>query len=779
MPHNRGLLGNNSDYRTRQQVLELVQQGRLQPSPYSYNRLLKRCAELGDLSEGRIIHARVLTSEFKDDIVIRNSIINMYAKCGNLGEARNCFNEMPYKDTVTWTTMIIAYTQSGRPEEGLSLFLKMLHLGTKPNNFTFSSVLRASGSISSAKHGMHIHTLCIKYGCDSNVYVGTSLVDMYAKCGHVYEAESIFDGLVSKNEASWNTLISCHARKNEGEKALSLFQRMKKEGFEPSDFTYSSVLNACARMGILEQGKWIHAHVVKYGMMHIGFVGNTLLLMYAKCGSIEDAEKAFLRLTKRTVVSWNSMLTGYAQHGLGHKSLEEFKDMLKNGIQPNSITFLCLLMACSHAGLVEQGQYYLNMMKTYNLEPKNEHYVTFVDLLGRAGKLDQALRFIWDMPIQPVAEIWKCLLGACRMHSNLNLGVYAAERVFDLDPYDSGPYVILANMYALAGRKNDVAKVRKMMKECGLRKEPACSWLEVENSVHVFVADDDSHPQSKEIYKMWEKISTKIKEIGYVPDTSQVLLFVDEHEREAKLQRHSEKLALAFACVNMPPKSTIRIKKNIRVLPNGPYSGIIERKEFCNTGFSYGGYYQICGSLCEELEIVPVDARKVANVQITEQKFLPIMRIYDGWYEILKIQKFRRMVSYAGFYSFTAVLSYAYTNNTTRAGFSRGDQFYASYPAGTEMLTDTAKLYKAALGNCFEVEDWGPIEFCIMDKHFDRQGKSPYAYHAVVVVLQWCAVDGWLGGEERDDGNTWLIFFLTGSLMEVDKKVEPWLPTEL
>ncbi|XP_021720346.1 pentatricopeptide repeat-containing protein At3g24000, mitochondrial-like [Chenopodium quinoa] len=562
--HHRDLL-KSSDVKTSQQARKLVERGCLQPDPLFYNRLLKKCVELGDLREGRIIHALVLTSEFKDDIFILNNIINMYVKCGSLGEARICFDEMPAKDTFTWTTMIVAYTQNGRPEAGLSMIPKMLHLGLKPNNFTFSILLKASGAISSAKHGMHIHTLCIKYGCDSNVYVGTSLVDMYARCGLIDEAQSIFDGLVSKNEVSWNALIAGHARKDRGEEALKLFQSMKREDFDPSDFTYSTVLNACASAGILEQGKWIHAHVIKCGVKLTDFVGHTLLHMYAKCGSIEDAEKVFARLVERDVVSWNSILTGYAQHGLGHKSLEQFDIMLKTGMQPNAITFLCLLTSCSHAGFVEQGQYYFEMMKTYGLEPKIEHYVTIVDLLGRAGKLDQALKFIRDMPVKPVAEIWKCLLGACRMHRNMELGVYAAEQTFDLDPYDSGPYVILANMYALAGRRNDVAKVRKMMKDSRVRKEPACSWVEIENAVHVFVADDDTHPQSKEIYDMWESISAKIKEIGYVPDTSHVLLFLEDHEREAKLQHHSEKLALAFACLNTPPKSTIRIKKNIRV----------------------------------------------------------------------------------------------------------------------------------------------------------------------------------------------------------------------
>ncbi|KAK9734354.1 hypothetical protein RND81_04G133900 [Saponaria officinalis] len=536
-----------------------------QLDPVFYIGVLKQCAEFGRVRDGRMVHAHVFKSEFNDDIEINNNILYLYSKCGVLGEAQKIFDEMPLKDTFTWTAMIIAYSQNGNPEKGLSLFPQMVRLGFKPNKFTFSSLLKASRAVSTRKHGMHMHALCIKYGYESSIYIGTALVDTYVRYGLMNEAELIFDGLVSKNEVSWNALIAGYARKDEVDKALDLFQRMKRESFDPDDFTYSSVLSACASSGALEQGKWIHGHVIKSGTKLVDFVGNTLLHMYAKCGSIMDAEKVFARSTKRSIVSWNSMLAGYAEYGLGLKSLELFNKMLKTEMRPNEITFLCLLTACSYAGLVEEGRRYLDTMKLYGLEPKVEHYVTVVDLLGRAGKLNEALTFITSMPVEPVAEIWKAMLSACKLHRNLELGVYAAERVFELDPYDSGPYIILSNIYASVGRKADVAKVRMAMKECGVSKEPACSWVEIENVVHVFVAGDDTHPQIKEIHKSWENISVKIKEIGYEPDTTQVLLFVDEHERKVNLQQHSEKLALAFAVLNTPRGSTIRIKKNIRV----------------------------------------------------------------------------------------------------------------------------------------------------------------------------------------------------------------------
>ncbi|XWS19257.1 hypothetical protein CRYUN_Cryun31cG0000400 [Craigia yunnanensis] len=247
------------------------------------------------------------------------------------------------------------------------------------------------------------------------------------------------------------------------------------------------------------------------------------------------------------------MLTAYAQHGLGKEAMQWFQEMLRTGVVPNEITFLCLLTACSRAGLLHQGKYYFKFMRNYNTEPQISHYVTMVDLLGRAGLLDEAKRFIGEMPIKPTAAVWGALLGASRMHKNMELGTYAAERVFELDPHDSGPLVLLSNIYASAGRWSDAAKVRKMMKESGVKKEPACSWVEIENTLHVFVANDDAHPQIEEIRKMWEEISKRIKEIGYVPDTSHVLFYMDQQEREVKLQYHSEKLALAFALLNSPP----------------------------------------------------------------------------------------------------------------------------------------------------------------------------------------------------------------------------------
>ncbi|KAM0042752.1 putative tetratricopeptide-like helical domain superfamily, DYW domain-containing protein [Helianthus debilis subsp. tardiflorus] len=572
-------------------VLDLIDQGVLEPDGKLYNQLLNKCTQLGKIKEGKLVHNHFLRSRFKHYMVIQNTALNMYAKCGCLDDARQVFDKMPVKDMVTWTAMITGYSQNEKPEEALVLFPEMLRAEMKPNHFTFSSLLKAAGARTDEREGEQIHGFCLKYGYDSNVYVGSALVELYCRYERMNEAHFVFDGLVDKNEVSWNSLIAAHARKSEGDKALRVFQRMQRHDFKPTHFTYSSIFSACASTGSLEQGTWIHAHMLKSGLKLIAFIGNTLLDMYAKSGSFDDAIRVFDRLVKPDVVSWNSMLTAYAQHGLGEKTLDHFEKMKKTGIEPNSVTFLCVLTACSHGGLLDKGQYYFELMKKSNIEPDVSHYVTMVDLLGRAGQLDRALNFIEELPIEPTSAIWGALLGACRMHKNMELGAYAAERVFELDPYDSGPHILLYNIYASAGKWNEASKVRKFMKEIGVKKEPACSWVDIENSVHMFVANDENHPMQNEINKMWGKISEKIKEIGYVPDTSHVLLYVDEQEREVKLQYHSEKLALAFALLKTPPGSTIRIKKNIRVCGD------------CHSAFKYA-------SLVVEREIILRDTNR-------------------------------------------------------------------------------------------------------------------------------------------------------------------------
>ncbi|XP_037442190.1 pentatricopeptide repeat-containing protein At3g24000, mitochondrial-like [Triticum dicoccoides] len=545
--------------------LDLLDAGELAPTPRVYHSFITACAQSKNLEDARKIHAHLGSSRFAGDAFLDNSLIHMYCKCRSVLDARNVFDQMRRKDMVSWTSLIAGYAQNDMPVEAIGLLPGMLKGRFKPNGFTFASLLKAAGAYADSGTGRQIHALAVKCGWHEDVYVGSALLDMYARCGKMDMATAVFDKLDSKNGVSWNALISGFARKGDGESALMTFAEMLRNGFEATHFTYSSVFSSIARLGALEQGKWVHAHVIKSRQKLTAFVGNTLLDMYAKSGSMIDARKVFDRVDNKDLVTWNSMLTAFAQYGLGKEAVSHFEEMRKSGVYLNQITFLCILTACSHGGLVKEGKRYFEMMKEYDLEPEIDHYVTVVALLGRAGLLNYALVFIFKMPMEPTAAVWGALLAACRMHKNAKVGQFAADHVFELDPDDSGPPVLLYNIYASTGQWDAAARVRMMMKTTGVKKEPACSWVEMENSVHMFVANDDTHPQAEEIYKMWGEISKKIRKEGYVPDMDYVLLHVDDQEKEANLQYHSEKLALAFALIEMPAGATIRIMKNIRI----------------------------------------------------------------------------------------------------------------------------------------------------------------------------------------------------------------------
>ncbi|XP_078438604.1 tetratricopeptide repeat (TPR)-like superfamily protein [Wolffia australiana] len=549
------------------QILDLIDAGEVVPDLGIYSDLVRLCANCRLQEHARLVHAHFQRSHFTADVFLNNSFINMYCKCGAMAEAQQIFDGMLERDMVSWTALISGYSTSATPEKAISLFPRMLAGGFFPNAYTLASLVKACGAMANGPPVCTLHCFSVKYGLNSSVFVGSAMVDVYARQGRTDEARKLFLSLPAKNEVSWNALIAGFSREGDVDSAMESFVEMQRSSgfFKASHYTYSSMFVACARIGSLEQGKWVHAHLVKSGCTFTIFLGNTLLAMYAKSGAMDDARKLFQRLRNKDLVSWNTILTACAQHGLGREAGNLLKKMIEGGRRPNEVTFLAVLTASSRCGLLEQGEEFFKMMGNYEIAPRAEHYATMVDLLARAGLLLRAESFISEMPIKPTAAVWGALLGACRMHKNWKLGELAAMRALELDPLDSGVHMLLYNLYACCGRWAEAAGVRKKMKELGVKKEPACSWVEVGNSVHVFVADDDSHPQREEIQRLWQRLHEKIKDLGYAPDVDHVLLFMDEGERENRLQSHSERMALAFALLNLPPSAPIRIKKNIRV----------------------------------------------------------------------------------------------------------------------------------------------------------------------------------------------------------------------
>eukprot|EP01018_Ginkgo_biloba_P036141 Gb_02911 [translate_table: standard] len=573
---------------------------RIRVDSKTYTCILQGCAKMEALKEGKHIHARIIKSGSEHDIFIGNNLVNMYVKCGFMVDAFQVFDKIPKRNVVSWTAMIAGYTQSGHGEEALKLFYQMRDNGVMPNHFTFASVVKACASLGALEKGKQVHYYIIESGFESDVVVRSALVYMYAKCGSIEDARHVFDKMSERTVVSWNTMIAGYAQNGnleearklfgqvpkadvvswtaiiagyaqngQGDEALKLFRQMQTRNLKPDRFILATVLSVCANLAALAQGRQFHAYIIESGFELDVVVGSALVDMYAKSGSIEGAHVVFDKMFYRNVVSWNAIITGCAQHGQGKEALQLFERMLQVGIRPNEISFIGVLSACGHAGLVDEGRRYFNSMRRdHGVIPEVEHYTCMVDLLGRAGCLDEAENFIDGMVAEPDATIWGALLGACRIHGHVDLAKRAAECLLDLKVHVAGIYVLLSNIYAAAGRWDDSANVRKLMKDRGVKKQPGCSWIEVKNRMHTFVAGDESHPQQKEIYELLEKLSRQMKQTGYVPDKNFVLHDMEEEQKELSLCHHSEKLAIAFGLINTNPRTTIRVVKNLR-MPTG------------------------------------------------------------------------------------------------------------------------------------------------------------------------------------------------------------------
>eukprot|EP01018_Ginkgo_biloba_P003474 Gb_25271 [translate_table: standard] len=537
----------------------------VKPDMVTMVSVLQACAHLGAMQQGELIHGYIIRSGFELHVYVGNSLVAMYAKCGSIQTARQLFDNMPKRDLVSWCSMIAGYAQNGHASEALTLLHQMQLAGMKPNAVTMVSVLSVCAHLGTLQQGKSIHGYIIRRGFELDVSVGNSLIAMYGKCGSVEIARKLFDKMSIKNVVSWNAMIAADSQNGHTNEALTLFHQMQLAGVKPDSFTMVSVLPACSHLGALQQGKIIHAYIIR-SQFELDVVCTALIDMYVKCGSVQNARKLFDRMSKRDVILWSAMIAGYGMNGLGEEALQLFYQMQQTGTNPNDITFICVLSACSHAGLVDEGwQFFDSMTQKYSIIPKVEHYACMVDLLGRTGRLDEAQEFVQKMPLQPAAGVWGALLGACRIHGNIELGKHVAEHLFELDPENAGYYVLLSNIYAAASRWDDVTKVRIMMKERGLKKTPGCSWIEVNKRVHVFLVGNRSHPQSEKIFATLDTLATLMKDAGYVPDTNFVLHDVEEEVKEHLLGSHSEKLAIAFGLINTSPGASVHITKNLRV----------------------------------------------------------------------------------------------------------------------------------------------------------------------------------------------------------------------
>ncbi|PQQ20230.1 pentatricopeptide repeat-containing protein [Prunus yedoensis var. nudiflora] len=369
-----------------------------------------------------------------------------------------------------------------------------------------------------------------------------------------------------KNLFSWNIMINGHVEDSNYDEAFLLFREMQLKGEKGDKVTMVSLLLACSHLGALELGKWLHAYIEKEKIEVDVALGTTLVDMYAKCGSIDGASEVFRKLPEKDVMTWTALISGFAMCGQGKKALEHFHEMQMSGVKPDAITFVGVLAACSHAGLVDEGISHFNSMhEVYGIQPSIEHYGCMVDILGRAGRIAEAEELIRKMQMPPDRFVLGGLLGACRVHGNLEAAERAAQQLLELDPDDDGAYVLLSNLYSSMKKWEEAKRIRELMAERNVKKAPGCSLIEVDGIVHEFVKGDSSHPQSTNIYEMLQDMIERLKKAGYVPEKSEVLLDIDEEEKETALSLHSEKLAIAFGLISTNPGTTIRVVKNLRV----------------------------------------------------------------------------------------------------------------------------------------------------------------------------------------------------------------------
>ncbi|KAL5702304.1 hypothetical protein ACHQM5_027536 [Ranunculus cassubicifolius] len=604
----------------------------LQPDGFTYTSVFSACACLQSFDAGKKLHGFTIKCNLESNLYVGNAMIDMYAKSGDLRVARKLFELIQFRDNISWNAIIVGYVHEQDEEEAFNMFRRMNFDRIVPDQVSLSSILSACANLQALEPGKQVHCYSVKSGFDMNVYAGSSLVDMYAKCGLMEAANRVIARMPEKTVVSRNALIAGYVQNNNVDEALNLFQEMLEEGLRPSKFTFASMLSACSGSLALHLGKQVHCHTLKSAILHeddflgvsllgvyltsdgkddanklfleftnnkskvlwtaiisghaqngysedalwlfksmriddvlpdqatfvsilsacagltalkegrqvhclivqIGFnldehTCSALVDMYAKCGEVGSSVQVFKEMdSKKNVISWNSMIVGFAKNGYAEESLEIFDQMRNTRIEPDDVTLLGVLTACSHSGMVSEGlQYFEDMIKYYGIQPRSDHYACMIDLLGRGGRLSEAEEFIKNLPVEPDAMIWSSFLSACRLHGDDARGQHAAEKLIQLAPQNSSHYTLLPNIYAASQNWDGVNMVRKSMRDRRVSKLPGCSWIVVGNKTDIFVAGDKSHTSAGDIRSLLKDFSIILKEHGYVALADSILLDED------------------------------------------------------------------------------------------------------------------------------------------------------------------------------------------------------------------------------------------------------------
>ncbi|PON70026.1 DYW domain containing protein [Parasponia andersonii] len=508
-------------------VLKRMVELNLAPNNFTFTFLFQGFSNSCAFDLGRQFHGMLIKNSLVMDVFVRNSVIQFYSVCREMGYARRVFDESDELDVVSWNSMINGYARNGYISEALNLFDKM----PMRNDVSWNTVL---GGL--------------------------------VKFGFLDDAYSLFMEMPRRTLISWVVMISGYAQNGRPKEALALFRNMLSLDLDSSSAILVSVLSACSQLGALDHGNWVYSYIQRKRVMFDSILSAALIDMYAKCGTIDLAMQVFNSSKKKCVSTYTAAISGLAMNGRSKEALMLFEHMKAEGISPDTISYIAVLSACSHEGWIDKGFHYFNsMLDVCGIRPQLDHYACMVDLLGRAGLLKEAERLITSMPIKPDSAIWGALLGACRVHANAEMGRRVGNLVIQCDQNHDGRYILLSNIYAESMRGEDAEEVRKTMRKRKIKRVPGCSLIEVDGVVHEFLAGDKSHEKTEDIYRVWGEIVEEIKKFGYVTETRGVVFDIEEEEKESLIGYHSEKLALAFGLICTKPGSLIRIVKNIRI----------------------------------------------------------------------------------------------------------------------------------------------------------------------------------------------------------------------
>eukprot|EP00250_Pteridium_aquilinum_P008230 c17787_g1_i1 orf=1546-5700(-) len=538
-----------------------MQMENLEPNRITFSSVLQACSKVADLKRGMQVHSSLMKRGYELDAFVGCSLIDMYAKCKAFRDAHKVFDSLPIKDAIVWNSLLAGYVQYGHVQEACELFEKMQGAGVEATHVTFLCILQVFSSIESVGEGRRVHALIIESGLLDSI-VGNSLIDMYGRCWHLEDAAMVFNQSHNRDVLTWSAFISSHFNNGRAREALQLFKQMQHETINPDRVLFMLILKVCSTLAALEQGKQIHSLMVENGLELETSMGNTLIDMYANCGSLEDASIMFCRLPERDVVTWSVIISGYAEHSNFALALNCFENMQKEGLMPDNITYLSMLSACNNAGFVNEGSFLFKRMRDeHGLEPTVEHYNCIVDLLGRNGYISEAKDLIDTLPYRADIVAWTSLLGSCKIHKNLTTG----QQCFDyLKNKGATGYVLMSSIFAQLGMQADSENVELIRRHEKMWKKPGKASIEIHNHVHEFAVGDNTHSQTNEIHAKLKSLNLRsygnqLPSLDITPES-----LVDEGKEGASCG-HCEKLAVALGLLCLPQGTAIRVTKNLRV----------------------------------------------------------------------------------------------------------------------------------------------------------------------------------------------------------------------